>query len=68
MSNMSKRFHYPTADELHAIEMAARRAQMKEMLRLARLAAKSAKELVMRAATAIARVRRRPATVARHSA
>lgn len=68
MSNMTKRFHYPTAGELHAIEMATRRAQIKEMFRLARLAAKSAKELVMRAATAIARVRRRPATVARHSA
>ncbi|KPK19032.1 MAG: hypothetical protein AMJ67_07375 [Betaproteobacteria bacterium SG8_41] len=65
---MTKRFHYPTADELHAIETAARRAQIKEMFRLARLGAKSARELVVRAATAIARVRRRPATVARHSA
>lgn len=68
MSNMSKRFHYPTADELHAIEMAARRAQIKEMFRLARLAAKSAKELVVRAASGVAAKIRRTGVAARHGA
>lgn len=68
MSNVTKRFHYPTPEEMHAIEVAARRAQIEEMLRLAGLAAKGVKRLVVRAAAAIARRRRRPGTVARHGA
>jgi len=69
MSNVTKRFQYLTFDEIHAIEMAARRAQFKEMLRLAGVAAKGVKGLIVRAAAAIAKVvRRRPATVARHGA
>jgi hypothetical protein len=68
MRNMTRKFHFPTPAEMHAIEAAARRAQVEEMLRLAGLAAKSVKGLVMRAVTAVARLRRRPRTIARHGA
>ena len=68
MSNMVKRFHYPSPEEIHAIEVAARRAQVREMLRLGGLAAKGVKGFVVRAVAAVGKLRRRPATVARHGA
>lgn len=66
MSNVTKRFHVPTPEEVRVIEMAARRAQAEEMIRLAGLAAKGVKTLVVRAVTGIAKVRQRPRTIARH--
>ena len=68
MSNLTKRFHYPTPEEIHAIEVAARRAQVLEMARLGGLAAKGIKDLVLRAIRAVGKLRRRPAGVARHGA
>ena len=68
MSNMIERFHYPTPEEIHAIEVAARRAQVQEMLRLGGIAVKGVAGLVRRAVNAVGKLRRRPATVARHGA
>lgn len=68
MSNLTKEFHFPTAGEMHAIEAAARRAQMEEMLRLAGLATKGVKALVVRAANAVAAKVRRTGVAARHGA
>ena len=68
MSNMIERFHYPTPEEIHAIEVAARRAQVQEMLRLGSIAVKDVAGLVRRAVNAVGKLRRRPATVARHGA
>ena len=68
MSNLPNRFHFPTPEEIHAIEVAARRAQVREMLRLGGLAVRGVKGLVLRAINAAGKLRRRPATVARHGA
>ena len=68
MSNVTKRFHVPTPEEVRVIEMAARRAQAEEMIRLAGLAAKGVKTLVVRAVAGIAKLRQRPRTIARHEA
>ena len=68
MRNAIERFHYPTPEEIHAIEVAARRAQVQEMLRLAGIAVKGVAGLVRRAVNAVGKQRRRPATVARHGA
>jgi hypothetical protein len=68
MSNSTKEFHFPTPTEMHAIEAAARRAQMEEMLRLAGLAAKGVKALVVRAYRAVAAKVRRTGVAARHGA
>jgi hypothetical protein len=68
MSNMTKDFHFPTPEELRAMEAAARRAQIEETLRLAGLAAKGVKGLVVRAVNALGKLRRRPGTIARHGA
>ena len=68
MRNMENKFHYPSPEEIHAIEVAARRAQVKEMLRLGGLAVKGVTGLVLRAVNAVGKLRRRSATVARHGA
>lgn len=68
MSKLTKEFHFPAPAEMHAIEAAARRAQMEEMLRLARLAAKGVKTLVVRAANGVAAKVRRTGVAARHGA
>jgi hypothetical protein len=68
MSNLPKRFHYPTPEEIHAIEVAARRAQVREMLRLGGVAVRGVMGLVLRAVNAAGKLRRRPATIARHGA
>jgi len=66
MSNETKLFQVMTPEDLRVIEMAARRAQAEEMLRLVRLAATNVKAFFVRAAAAI-RVRR-AGTAARHGA
>ena len=68
MSNVTKRFHVPTPEEVRAIELAARREQAEEMLRVAGIAAKGLKTLVVRAVSAVARLRQRPRSIARHGA
>ena len=68
MNTKANLIHVPTPEETRAIEFAARRAQAEEMRRLARLAAKGVKALVLRAANSVARLRRRPGTIAGHSA
>lgn len=68
MDYMTKRFHYPTPEEVHAIEVAARRAQVAEMLRLTGLAAKGLKGLLVRAVSAVTKPRRRAGSVASHRA
>ncbi len=59
MSNMTRNFHFLTPAEMHAIEMAARRARAEEMLRLAGLAAKGVKRLIARVVNGFGRLRRR---------
>ena len=66
MSNETKLFQVMTPEDLRVIEMAARRAQAEEMLRLVRLAATNVKAFFARAAAAI-RIRR-AGTAARHGA
>ena len=66
MSNVTKSFHVPTYEEVRAIELAARREQAEEMLRVAGIAVKGLKTLVVRAVSAVGRLRQRPRTVARH--
>lgn len=68
MTYATKRFHVPTPEEVRTIEMAARRAQAEEVLRLVGLGARGLKRLVVRAIHAFARLRHRPRTVARHGA
>lgn len=68
MNRMTKEFQVPTPEEMRVIEAAARRAQIEEMRRLAAIAANGARRLAVLAFSAIARLRRRPATVARHGA
>jgi hypothetical protein len=68
MRNLTKEFQFPTPAELHAIEAAARRAQLEEMLRLAGLAAKGVKALVVRVSNAVAAKVRRTGIAARHGA
>ena len=68
MTYATKRFHVPTPDEVRTIEMAARRAQAEEMLRLIGLGARGLKRLAVRAVHAVARLRHRPRTIARHGA
>ena len=59
MITVTKRFHVPTPDEMHVIEMAARRARAEEMLRLAGLAAKGVKRLIVLVVNAVGQLRRR---------
>ncbi len=68
MNRVTKEFQVPTPEEMRVIEAAARRAQIEEMRRLAAIAANGARRLAVLAFGAIARLRRRPATVARHGA
>lgn len=68
MSNFTKEFHFPSSEQIHALEAAARRAQVEEIRRLAGLAGKRVKHLVLRAANAVGKLRRRSGTVARHGA
>lgn len=58
MTTVTKIFHAPTPDEMREIEMAARRARAEEMLRLAGLAAKGVKRLIVRVVNAVGRLRR----------
>jgi hypothetical protein len=44
-------YHYPTADELRALELAAHRARSREMLRLIRTGTAGLKAFVERLAT-----------------
>lgn len=60
--------HVPTPEEVRVIESAARRAQAEEMWRLTGLAIKGLKALAVRAVNSVARLRRRPATIAGHRA
>jgi hypothetical protein len=60
MSHTTKRFYIPTPEEVRAIELAARRAQMEELLRLMRIAARGTKAFLARTASALrAKLRRR---------
>lgn len=69
MSNTTKRFQLPTPEEVRAIELAARRAQMEEMQRLMVVAARGIKAFILRTASALrAKLRRHPQTIARHGA
>jgi len=68
MKDVTNRFHVPTPEEARVIEMAARRAQAEEMRRLAVLAARNLKKLVVKAAEAFSRIRRRPRTAVGHGA
>ncbi|MDH3287294.1 MAG: hypothetical protein OEP48_06170 [Betaproteobacteria bacterium] len=68
MTTVTRRFHALTSEELRVIEMAARRAQAEEMLRLVGIAARGTKALFARAATAVAVKIRRTGTTAQHGA
>ena len=68
MKDSTNRFHVPTPEEARVIEMVARRAQAEEMRRLAGLAARSLKKLVVKAGAAFSRIRRRPRTALGHGA
>lgn len=73
MSNMTKKFQLPTPEEVRAIELAAKRAQMEELHRLIGLAARGTKAFFSRVASALrAKLRRDPQTrtqtIARHGA
>jgi len=60
MSNMTKIFQLPTPEEVRAIELAAKRAQIEELHRLASAAARGAKAFISRIAGALrAKLRRR---------
>lgn len=59
MTRMTKRFQLPTPEEVRAIELAAKRAQMEELHRLMSAAARATKAFVLRIASAVrARLRR----------
>ena len=59
MSKMTNRFQLPTPEEVRAIELAARRAQMEELHRLVGVAARGTKAFIVRTASALrAKLRR----------
>ena len=70
MSNTTKRFQLPTPEEVRAIELAARRAQMEELHRLMVAAARGTKRFFSRLASALRAKLRRGASggVAGHGA
>ena len=62
MSNVTKGFNFPAPEEMRAIEMAARRAQAEETMRLLVIAGREVKAMLARAAGAVAaKVRHRNA-------
>jgi hypothetical protein len=67
---MTKRFQLPTPEEVRAIELAARRAQMEEILRLTGIAVRGTKAFFSRAVSALRSKLRRGASggVAGHRA
>ena len=70
VTDMTKRFQLPTPEEVRAIELAAKRAQMEELHRLIRVAARGTKAFFSRIASALAAKLRRRASggVAGHGA
>ncbi|HXV11942.1 MAG TPA: hypothetical protein VD839_14165 [Burkholderiales bacterium] len=67
---MTKRFQLPTPEEVRAIELAARRAQMEELHRLVSAAARGTKAFILRTVNALRAKLRRHAGggVAKHGA
>lgn len=65
-SAMTELRRFPTPEEIHAIEQAARQARAEAIARMVFAAARGLKTLIVRGATALAGKARRTAAPARH--